>query len=521
MAVRLLDQDTQSDIFKWTIQTLYQYHKDNLFFYDREKLQRLLVEWAKIKTDSYLYTLFNGASYKDQFQIADIQAIVNDLESVLNPKNKKRYAFIKDNLDYFQDLLNQGHKYLVIDGQHRIHAIANFIDNNHSFDPEEIMAFQKDDENGSLYLQGLWEDINQEIKEWMLNTTVSVVIYSKGNLSKLANVFITSNESTPMTKHEKRMVQYNSLNRMLTEECYHDPVIKKFFQLFKSAFSTGQHDLKHKGDTLFCAEMLLYTHKNDYQGIKTNSYDPELLDNMLGDNPTEYVSKTGIDLHKQTMKIMAQGCIDIFTDKEANKFTRSSLYNYYYTISFLLQKGNIWSKQKGFEFDGQYSIENPAGLAKWFFDEENKRLNHKDNFITIKNSSGKEVKQTHNFSYRKHNEDQKHSSKESTKKEGGSKYTFTDWARVRYLLNDLKSSLSKLETRGYIKKLGNRTNTIVSRETILVEENIPLFEQKNYEIDEKEPVSKGGKREFGNVEVLLIKDNRIKGARSTKGKKAA
>jgi hypothetical protein len=210
------------------------------------------------------------------------------------------------------------------------------------------------------------------------------------------------------------------------------------------------------------------------------------------------------------MKIMAEGCA-AYDRKKLKKFSKSTLYNLFYTISFILQKGNVWGKKH--DIDGAYSIANKVEFVKWFFDEEHKRIfNPSCKMSFINPITGKKNSQMHDWSYAKHNADQKHSRKESVKGEGGSKYTFADWARVQYLLEDLNSNLNLLEKRSIITKLGDR-NTL-SRDESLVALNVPLSMSTNIEIDEDVPVAKGGKREIGNIVRLTKEQNRIKGKRT-------
>ena len=82
---------------------------------------------------------------------------------------------------------------------------------------------------------------------------------------------------------------------------------------------------------------------------------------------------------------------------------------------------------------------------KWFFDEEFKRINTPGTKVPYKNATGKTKYQIHDWSFAKHNADQKHARKESVKGDGGSKYTFDSWARVQYLLEDLNNGLTELE----------------------------------------------------------------------------
>jgi hypothetical protein len=278
--------------------------------------------------------------------------------------------------------------------------------------------------------------------------------------------------------------------------------------MFKTIGSmSGEYALDHKGDTLFLAEMLMYINNNKYEG-----YDHDVLDDVLGPYPsgTVKVSKSEQEMTKKIFRIMADGCAAM-DQKHLKKFSKSSLYNLFYTVSFLLQKGNIWGKQYG--IDGAYSITKKEEFVKWFFDEEHKRVKDPNAKMSFTNPiTGKVNSQKHEYSFLAHNAQQNHSVKQSVKGQGGSKYTFADWARVRYLLEDLNSNLSNLEKRGIISKLGDR-NTM-SRDEALVALNIPLSMSDNIEIDENVPVAKGGKREEGNIVALTKDQNRTKGKRT-------
>lgn len=492
----------------WSVSKIYGLHKNGKFFYDRERLQRLMIHWADEKINSYLYTLINGASVKDCFQFAEIGPIVEFLkqETKSNP-NECDLDFIQENLEYFQNLMEQGYEYLVLDGQHRIDTIVSYIDDSHNFKPKERILFRKENEQGTLSVSGKFSKMDEDIQYHIANEIpLIVVLYEKGDLRELARIFITSNSMMPMTEHEKRILNYNPLNRWLNQLCNTDVIIRDMFKTVKTGMN-GIYSLDHKGDTLFVAEMLMYINNNKYDG-----YDHKLLDDVLGAYPKGIVkiSKSDLDMTKKIMKIMADGCAT-YDQKLLKKFSKSSLYNLFYTISFILQKGNVWGKKHG--IDGAYSITNKSEFVKWFFDEEHARIHNpacKSSFINP--LTGKKNSQTHDWSFAKHNADQMHSKKQSVKGEGGSKYTFADWARVNYLLEDLNSNLKELEIRGIITKLGDR-NTL-SRDEALVALDVPLSISSNIEIDENVPFAKGGKREEGNIVALPKEQNRTKGKRT-------
>ena len=478
---------------------LYRLHKNNKLFYDCEKLQRLLVRWHDAKVNSYLFTAFNGASVKDCFQLAEIKPIVEDLKKSLKP-NAENYRFIEENLAYFQDLLDKSYEYLVLDGQHRIDTIVRYFDNEFFFKPEELITMQIKGERGGIDVKGKFEKLPEEIQNHlMMNIPLIVVIYKTGDLRELARIFITANSMMPMTKHEKRILNYNENNRWLNQLCLNDINIRDMFKHIGSGM-TGEYSLDHKGDTLFVSEMLMYINNNFYDG-----YDSDILDDVLGPYPSGKVNISSVDkeITKKIFRIMADGCSQ-YDAKKLKKFTKSSFYNLFYTLSFVLQKGNVWGKKK--EIDGNYKVTDPTLFVKWFFDEEFKRINTPGTKVPYKNATGKTKYQIHDWSFAKHNADQKHARKESVKGDGGSKYTFDSWARVQYLLEDLNSALTMLKNRSIIAPVGSRDT--MTRDEALVALDVPLSMSDNVEINEKEPVSKGGKRVIGNIEALTKDENR-------------
>ncbi len=500
-----VSQQIESNVRAFTVGEIYAMHHNKEFFYDREKLQRLLIEWIDWKKASYLTFLFNGGSCKDLFQIAEIDPIIESLRSRLT-RNEPNYEFIKDNLEYFENISNQGFKYLVLDGQHRIDTIARYFEDRINFKPLSLIELKNPEESGSIYVKGLFSKMPEEAQEYLRDIPVVVTTYRTGDLRELAQVFITSNDMMPMTNHERRILNYNPINRWIIDLCRDDMNLR--WTLSKVKQMSGEYSLDHKGDTLFVAEMLRYINCNTYEG-----YNERDLNAFMGSYPDPQmnivISSKDKELTAKILRIMADGCV-AYGESKLKKFSRSSLYNMFYTISFLLQKGNNWSKPIG--IDGQYTIKNASAFAKWFLDKEHARLNATGTYSFFTSpSSKKQKKSAHEWSFNKHNGDQKHSSKESVTGEGGSRYTFTDWARVRYILADLKEDLTNLENAAIIAKVGSRSG--VSRDEALVEAGVPLSESHKYEVNEIVPVARGGHRIKGNYEVIETGKNRMQSAR--------
>lgn len=489
----------------WTVGKLYALHKGNKFHYDRERLQRLLEDWPAYKAASYITLLVNGGSFKDLFQIAEIKPIVESLQQSMGPFSQNP-EMVHENLKYFVKLVDEGYEYIVLDGQHRIDVISKYLEDKINLKPINVIQLTDEETNKSEFVEGLYSKLSDEVREYIRNIPIIVTTYQTGDLRELAQIFITSNDMMPMTAHERRILNYNPLNLWLTNYCNNDLNIKSMFS--KIGGMTGEYDLMHKGDTLFFAEMLAYINNNTYEG-----YNHKVLDDILGPNPSSVkITNHDKELAYRIMKTMADGCVQMDA-KKLGKFTKSSLYNLFYTISFLLQKGNNWSSNSTYGFDGKYAIDNEKMFVSWFFDKEYQRMNEKGTYIhfTIPGTN-KNKKQVHEWSFRKHNADQKHSSKESFDGKGGSKYTFTDWARVRYLLADLSNDLTMLETSGIIRRVGSRTGT-VTRDEVLVHSGVPLSQSHKYHVDEKLPVASGGYRDDDNVQVLPAKQNTLKSDR--------
>ena len=495
-----LSQKVFGDVEVVTPFVLYSLFKQKKIFTDNINLQRILMKWADSKTNSYLFTMINGASLKDTFQLAEVEPILEELKSQLKP-NAENYSFIEENIKYFSKIKKDGFLFILLDGQHRLDTIVRYFDGQVNFKPTEPIALRIEGEQGTVYVKGTFDKLPETVQDHIMNNIKLLTVrYKSGDLRELVRIFITANSMKAMTKHEKRILNYNETNRWLNETCI-DPNIKIMFKNVKSM--ENEYLLDAKGDTLFVAEMLLYMNNNYYSAKKFNAYDTDVLDDVLGPYPSGNIniSSSEKELTKRIFNIMADGCTQ-YDKKKLNGFTKSTLYNLFYTLSFIYQKGNVWGKKK--DIDGKYKVVNRPEFVKWFLDKEFERIHAPGTKIVL--GAGQKP-QTHNFSFKKHNEDQKHERKSCTKGEGGSKYTFTNWARVQYLLEDLNADLRKLEMLGAISKVGSRDD--MSRNEALVALNVPLSESDNIEINEKKPVSEGGHRVIGNIEALTKKENRV------------
>lgn len=499
-----------------TTRWIYELYKTQKLFFDRERLQRLLIDWLQIQSDSYKTTLFNGANYKDIIQLAEINTIVSDLKTQISEENDGfEKDFLKENLDYFQDLQNKGFEYIVLDGQHRIEDIKNYFDNLLSFNPTTPIIFKLKDSPGSINIKGKYEELPEEARQYLFDSIgLIVVIYKTGDLSELARIFITSNSMKTMTHHEKRILNYNPINRYLNKLCLKYTNIKYMFANIGAGMS-GDYNLDSKGDTLFAAEMLCWINDNYYeltedrldQVLDTYKSAKELKEKL---KKMYHISKKDQDTTANIIKTMANGCARI-DSKILKKFGKASYYNLFMTLSFFMQETNLWGKEK--EINGSYRVKNSQTFVKWFFDEEINRL-HSPGTYQYHKMFGKTKKQAHDYSFNKHNGDSKHKAKKSMKGKGGSKYSFDSYARIKYLLEDLYNDLEELLKIGAISKVGSR-KSIHSRDEFLVQKGVKLSKSNGLHLDEIVPVSKGGRRTFSNTR-FVDKETNINDGNSTK-----
>lgn len=90
--------------------------------------------------------MFNGLSQKDTIQLARIDTIVEKLKQDLSVETDSfEIEFLEENLQYFQNLLDEGKSFLVLDGQHRIDEIVKFFDDQRFFKPSNPVVYQYKD----------------------------------------------------------------------------------------------------------------------------------------------------------------------------------------------------------------------------------------------------------------------------------------------------------------------------------------------------------------------------------------
>lgn len=478
--------------------------KDNykLFYVDSETLQRFLQEWKKAKIDSYLSTVFGGLAHKDLFQLADIKNIVKAYEKRLDDEtlSTDEKAAIKDSYDYFKSLEDQGYTFLVLDGQHRLKYLFEYLNNEITFDvlqdyfsEIEILGL---DRSYSINMSGKYfNELPTPIQIHLLyNITIPVTFFYSGSIKVLAYTFVASNDGNPMSWHEKRSVLCkNNFVRFLISYSLQHFEREAFWK------KVAKVDLLKKGDTLFHSLLFpwyLTQRKNCKVNVPAN-YDFSLNDSNFLFDEMFNISDNYLQDYK---KVFDELLTLIVIGKPKKKLKYAELFDLFYVVHTLVEKGFS---------DYIYKIKDYRALLTWFIKSENERKN-RDRFVVDKNGkfildpvTQKPIEKKHSFASK-------------LKEQNADNFNF----RINEILKDIENDIDTLVEKNIIQAIGSRKSTLtvadVAEDTDFVdatgaqipEEFVYTEYGPKYEINEIKAVSQGGNRKLGEVNLTTPKHNK-------------
>lgn len=450
-----------------TVGKLNEWMTSGLMTCDPDFLQRLLNEssWDILRMIAYTSGLFDGGNLSTPFLIVELEPTITLFkEKIANhPKDSKNEQEVLDHLISFTkpDIPNGrkiGAKYLLIDGQHRSHCIMSYISDGFYFEPKEEIDNQIDDSKGTVKFEGYYSNLEEEQQELFLNIPLDCTFYSTNSMSALTKIFIGANSGVQMTDHEKRIINYNASNKWVISLCNKTVDLANLLEKIKKP---KHYKPVHKGDTYLVCELLLWNMDAYYE------FGEKELDEAFGMYPTNnwVPSKSDYELTEKVIRNVVYGCAEYMKMGYSIKdYSIASIHNLAYTISYLLDtsnkivqdySGEAHNKSK---LNGEYNILDKGRFAEWFFDYETERLSVGLEDTGMTDSYGDPIMEFSDYSFKSHNADNKHRRKRSTKGVGDSKYTFPNYARLRYLLADLEKHLPKLIADGIIVKVGSRTS---------------------------------------------------------------
>lgn len=507
-----LSKVLETELFPMTYGELVRLHLKGELYCDQRYTQRLLNKWNDSRMSDFLEVSLSGGNYNTSFLIVDIHNVIAYQKNVLaqSLKNNKNE---EEKLNHFVRLADLGIKYLLIDGQHRVDTLVTYMSDELYFTPQNPIFFRLDNEKVTIRIEGKFSDLPDDAQDYIRDIPVVCVKYNTGSIQSIIRALVATNSGTQMTQHEKRILNYNGNNNFINDLCERDVNISDMLDRVKTK---PQYETIHKGDTYLACEALLWINDNRCE------FGEKLLDDAFGINPKPELNTTSSQrkLTASILSTVAESCAEYNNaGHNLSNFSNASIHNLFYTTAFLMQDNNLFAASSD-RLVGTYKIVDKLRYAEWFFDEENERLNAEGTQIGtgIFDKNNREKMQVHIHSFRAHNKDTKHFRKQTKAGVGGSKYTFDNFARIRYLLADLESSMTHLMNAGIIQKVGDRS---AQRNKILAELGVPLSKAKGKHVDEIVSVARGGVREKDNVRLLTARQNTSKGKKTGFKKVAA
>lgn len=500
-----LSKALETELVPMTYGDLVRMDLSGELFCDQRYTQRLLNKWKDSRMTDFLEVAFTGGNLNTSFLVVDVLSVIDYQKDILS-RNPKNYKNEEEKLNHFVRIADRGVKYLLIDGQHRVDCIKTFLSDELYFNPMKPIVLRVDDEEGTVRLEGKFSDLSESVQDFVRNIPVVCVKFNTGSIEAIIRALVATNSGTQMTQHEKRILNYNGNNNFINDLCENDTSISDMIARFKGK---KQYDLVNKGDTYLACEFLLWINDNHCE------FGERKLDEAFGVEPKpEYnTSASQRKLMKDILSVVTQSCAEYANAGYSfSPFSIASVHNMFYTTAFLMQENNKFTGASK-RLTGTYKIVKPLAYAEWFFDEENRRLTSVGTDIPtgVFDKKGKVKTAVHPYSFKAHNADTQHYKKVSQEGAGGSKYTFDNYARIRYILADLEADLVKLINAGIIQKVGDRS---ARRNEILTQIGSTLSQAKGKHVDEIVPVAKGGVRTKGNVRLLTAKQNLTKGKKT-------
>jgi hypothetical protein len=507
-----LSQSLSSEPWALTVSDLVSLKNKGAIYCDSRFMQRLLKKWSEDRMSSYIETCTDGGNLSTTFLFVDVDSVIEWQKEQLrdNPNNNAKNELEK--LNHFEKLAADGVKYLLTDGQHRTDAWCAFLNNEVQFNSPDPVFLKIPGEQGSILLAGYFEDLPEAAQDYIRDMPLNGVIYKTGSMDGIIKNLVSVNSGSPMTTHEKRIINFNGNNNWVNELCDND---RRIADLIDQVSSVPKHyEPLNKGDTHWICDTLLWVMLD-----QKYEYEDAVLDAAFGRKPDANLNSAPRHraLVEDIFKVILDGCSKyVNSGHSLAVFSMASLQNLVYHTSYLLNPTNHLNNKYGKVIHDRYKILDTYEFVKDFFDQENDRLNADGTWEVIEGSfkkNGDPRLRVHELSYRKHNADLKHQSKESRKGVGGSKYTFDEYARLMYILRDLENRMTYLVNNKIVQKVVERGS--VDRAKVAAQLGVKLSDMKGKHVDHCHSLASGGEDNVSNYEVIDGDSNLGKGRGSS------
>lgn len=265
---------------------------------DEDLIQRIFKPWDNDRINSYLRRLITGNCASSVFLIADIESIYSILSDELEETiDKEAKASLVENTKYFKNLLDDGKKYLLIDGKHRDDVIERVfrpsdVNNVIKFPAVGFNSLFVDDRDNIISIAGkTFSELNSDLKDYINSQKINVVMIRTGNIESLQEAFVTTNLGIQLFPMELRICAMTDTARFIRNitSSTKNYEISRFFDRF-GGFEGAKEKSKEKK-----ADLLLVTMVASYMAnVISNSTNPY----------KDYFSSTALDaLFKSTSSL--------------------------------------------------------------------------------------------------------------------------------------------------------------------------------------------------------------------------
>jgi hypothetical protein len=298
------------------------------FYSPQGLIQRLLQEWAEDRRNEYLYDLFSGASSKDLFILAALEPIIEGLETKLSETSDKgEINTLNENLEYFKGLYKRGVRYLIIDGQHRIHEIKKYfqVKVNRPYTAPTVSKLSKIQKR----LQGIkvankdgipetfvmnkksWNEVPRNLQILLLDEIkIVVTMITSGDIHELKGLFRKSNSGTPLPFFVALLSDsYGVTWRYMTELCDKKTTSDNILELENKFHGfAGAYAPSNMGLAYLFSEMLCYI-ASKYGQDRTLPLEQDMKNTLevLYDFEFSGLDKKTRELHSKILKIIGNG----------------------------------------------------------------------------------------------------------------------------------------------------------------------------------------------------------------------
>jgi hypothetical protein len=241
---------------------------------DDDLVQRIFDRWLPASIQSYLIDLVTGNAVKDLILIADIQSIVDEIEEQLENTDEddiQKINALNESYNYFQQFLEDGKKYLLIDGKHRDDVIEGFFFPGTPGRTLEEKVIFTDARFADLFIDSKtnlpqnvigksFQQLPDALQNDIYKRPILVTIIKTGDIKRLQQHFVSTNSGLKLFPMEIRICSMSDVARFVREITNKElnPNNWLFFNEMDSLKGSDEKSILKKGHLLLLSNLINY-----------------------------------------------------------------------------------------------------------------------------------------------------------------------------------------------------------------------------------------------------------------------